>query len=473
MTVDVYDPATITYTVSGTGPYAVDHAYGLATDFEVSVVDADDEVTVLDTDDWSILPAGPAAAGDLTLGTTAATTHAGLTLRILRVTAVEQGWAGVSPRERGLEAQIDRNVLALQEARRDMGLALKVRGGPVADYTPEDGHVPMWDAVRGGFVNGPDGADLASAVPAAVASAAAAAESEAAAALAAAEAEANAYMIPVWQGAWVTATDYEVSDLVRQDGSTYFCVEDHTSGTFATDLSAAKWELFASKGTAGVGSGDMLAEENLGDLDNIVLAKINLELHAVATSGSYDDLDDKPTILSAGDVDAAIDAALDALPDGGMTTLYDTDISGDPTELEFTIDMDTYPIVEVWLDNVAFNAGSYLKLDVGQAGYGETISGAMVFQASGGADLGAAMSGTTGGLIGYNTLAAFGGTAVIRTGALPMIDSRVAPYGGTERMMDGWWFITSGNQPDRLKLFPATAGRYFTGGNVKIKGRAN
>jgi hypothetical protein len=35
--------------------------------------------------------------------------------------------------------------------------------------------------------------------------------------------------------------------LVEEDGSAYICVEEHTSGTFATDLAAAKWELFSGK----------------------------------------------------------------------------------------------------------------------------------------------------------------------------------------------------------------------------------
>ena len=47
-----------------------------------------------------------------------------------------------------------------------------------------------------------------------------------------------------WKGAWVTATAYVVNDTVEEDGSGYVCVEAHTSGTFSTDLTAGKWELF-------------------------------------------------------------------------------------------------------------------------------------------------------------------------------------------------------------------------------------
>lgn len=53
------------------------------------------------------------------------------------------------------------------------------------------------------------------------------------------------------RGAWLTATEYVVNDLVGIEGSTYICVEAHTSGTFATDLAADKWELFVEKGDKG------------------------------------------------------------------------------------------------------------------------------------------------------------------------------------------------------------------------------
>lgn len=62
-------------------------------------------------------------------------------------------------------------------------------------------------------------------------------------------------ILGVWQGAWVTATAYGVDDLVEESGSTYICIEAHTSGTFATDLAADKWDLAVEKGETG-GTGD-------------------------------------------------------------------------------------------------------------------------------------------------------------------------------------------------------------------------
>jgi len=40
---------------------------------------------------------------------------------------------------------------------------------------------------------------------------------------------------------WVTATAYEVDTIVWKDDVLYRCLVAHTSGTFATDLAAAKW----------------------------------------------------------------------------------------------------------------------------------------------------------------------------------------------------------------------------------------
>ncbi len=79
-----------------------------------------------------------------------------------------------------------------------------------------------------------------------------------------------------WKGAWVTATAYVVNDLVEESGNTYIAVTAHTGGTFATDLSAAKWELFAQKGSTGAGSGDLLASNDLSDVDSASTSRTNL-----------------------------------------------------------------------------------------------------------------------------------------------------------------------------------------------------
>jgi hypothetical protein len=44
------------------------------------------------------------------------------------------------------------------------------------------------------------------------------------------------------EGAWLTATAYGVGDVVSESSVAYFCLVAHTSGTFATDLAAGKWQ---------------------------------------------------------------------------------------------------------------------------------------------------------------------------------------------------------------------------------------
>lgn len=48
---------------------------------------------------------------------------------------------------------------------------------------------------------------------------------------------------PSFRGAWLTATFYENNDFVIQNSNYYICRIAHTSGVFATDLAASKWEL--------------------------------------------------------------------------------------------------------------------------------------------------------------------------------------------------------------------------------------
>lgn len=49
-----------------------------------------------------------------------------------------------------------------------------------------------------------------------------------------------------WRGAWITARAYVVGDVIENGGTSYVCISAHTSGTFATDLAASKWQLLAT-----------------------------------------------------------------------------------------------------------------------------------------------------------------------------------------------------------------------------------
>lgn len=101
---------------------------------------------------------------------------------------------------------------------------------------------------------------------------------------AAAASAAVAFM--TWRGAWVTATAYVLNNGVSINGASYVCVSAHTSGTFATDLAGAKWQLLARAGVDGTGSGDMLKANNLSDLANAVTARSNLGLGSAATQAA-------------------------------------------------------------------------------------------------------------------------------------------------------------------------------------------
>lgn len=48
------------------------------------------------------------------------------------------------------------------------------------------------------------------------------------------------------EGPWVTATVYEVGAIVEESSIAYMCLIEHTSGTFATDLSNGKWVAMTS-----------------------------------------------------------------------------------------------------------------------------------------------------------------------------------------------------------------------------------
>lgn len=126
MTVDATTP-TARYTISGIGPYALSWPY-LADSIEATIADGDDLVA-LTTLDLTVDPVASDTSGNLYLTPEAAAEYAGLDLIIARDTQNEQGWVGIAGnRERGLEAQLDRDVMGHQEHRARLNSAVRFKG---------------------------------------------------------------------------------------------------------------------------------------------------------------------------------------------------------------------------------------------------------------------------------------------------------------------------------------------------------
>ena len=71
------------------------------------------------------------------------------------------------------------------------------------------------------------------------------------------------------RGAWVTATAYALKDVVTDGGVTYLCAVAHTSGTFATDLTAVKW--------VALGTGSSIAAANVVSTPSGDVAATNVD----------------------------------------------------------------------------------------------------------------------------------------------------------------------------------------------------
>jgi len=137
-------------------------------------------------------------------------------------------------------------------------------------------------AVKTGISSGVDPATLVNTL---IANATAAVASASSAASSASTASTAAGTIAGFEnkGAWLTGTAYAKNNLVQDSGNTYICLVAHTSGTLNTDIGAGKWAIFAQKGTAGAGSGDVVAANNLSEYTaTAAIARANLGLGAAA-----------------------------------------------------------------------------------------------------------------------------------------------------------------------------------------------
>lgn len=187
---------TPAYVIQGTGPYQISHPYSEGAIIAQVLIDS---VPVdLDMDAITVTPASSTTTGDLYLSAAQAEQYAGLTLWIDRDTAALQGWeARYGDREVGMEHQLDRDTMVLQELRAMVSAALRGRT-PLEAYNPEPNHVPMLRADGLGWTNGPSADEVsgaqssAQAAQTAAASAASSATGSAQSAVAAGQAAAAA-----------------------------------------------------------------------------------------------------------------------------------------------------------------------------------------------------------------------------------------------------------------------------------------
>lgn len=144
----------------------------------------------------------------------------------------------------------------------------------------------------------------------------------------------SATTVPDWEGMWMTSTAYVPNDMVREDGSVYICLTGHTSGTFATDLSNSLWELFASKGSTGAGSGDMVAANNLSEVVDADTALANLGGGSVGINMFKDtSAADVRTEISAQEQNAVLDDL------AGLTQAADKIVGFDSASTAATFDL--------------------------------------------------------------------------------------------------------------------------------------
>lgn len=79
---------------------------------------------------------------------------------------------------------------------------------------------------------------------------------------------------------WATATSYSTTSTVFFGSGLYLCIVAHTSGVFATDVTAGRWQLLADFTPA---AGALIDSNNLSDLTDAALARAALGLGTMAT----------------------------------------------------------------------------------------------------------------------------------------------------------------------------------------------
>ncbi len=379
MTVEAWN-RTPEYTISGTGPYAITHPY--AAGAIVAQVRLDTGLLILNPSEFSVTPEAGEVEGNLFLSSGAATAHAGRRLIIDRVTPDEQGWLGVQgEREKGLEAQLDRTVQSVQELRARGDGALRIRG-TLDPFDWAEGTVPLRQGNQ--VVSGPTAAQIAQAE----ARAAAAEVFAQAAAASAAEAAARELSMLRDRGMWATAILYSPSDIFTYDDGggrrSYITQVAHFATNIPDDLTAGRIRIFADRGAAGSGSGDVLAVNAGSEYTAVAAAfraNVGLGTLAVKSLAAFADLDPS-AIITALETLAANKTVENALPTAKAVADYIDGLlqSGNsgslPTTSGTTVNFNSVPAgvarVKVHYGGVSLDGTNELLMRIGPSSGVET-----------------------------------------------------------------------------------------------------
>jgi len=163
--------------------------------------------------------------------------------------------------------------------------------------------------------------------------------------------------LPEWRGGWIVSTPYSLGDLVHSNGSTYICTFSHISTNFSNELGLGYWELFASQGLPGAGTG------------NVVAANAGLEYISVAGTFRNSVSAMLRAILKRSGLNLATDLTLDTSiynSDGTNTNGPPGNVDGD-SFVSSKIDTSNYNYLwwgnsKAWLGRRIANVNTWVKL---------------------------------------------------------------------------------------------------------------
>jgi hypothetical protein len=252
------------------------------------------------------------------------------------------------------ETALDRLTMIDLQQQEEIDRAVKVPVG--SDQTPEEFIEALETSINDAVAEAEDYADAASASADDASTsesnastfATNASNSATASSNSADEAAASAQEVEdaklVWQGNWDSGTAYVVNDAVNNDGSSYICILGHTN---QEPPNATYWDVLALQGAAGAGTGDMLAANNLSDVNSAATSFANIKQSATTTATGVVEL------ATDGETQTGTDAVRAVTPAGLASVGYITDVVDDtsPT-LGGDLDADDNSIINTVRDIV-------------------------------------------------------------------------------------------------------------------------